>query len=207
MFTTSCFRGRLYRKHLVKKFRINVNMANFIVNKCPYPMPFFFSTPAVILKGSWKNSAKLKKILRIRIKKIASEFIYGKNTLSYLSKSDKSIGAVTQELLSSLLPREIGLVRVTGLFQEKFTNEKYPWLRQKEERNRPWNWRWNSWGFSIPKASRGEPIMQVSSFDTNMKPQKNIAFWTGFFRAVGRKNRRWHGSSRYVTEQWDAAEL
>ena len=61
--------------------------------------------------------------------------------------------------------------------------------------------------FSIPKASRGEPIMQVSSFDTNMKPQKNIAFWTGFFRAVGRKNRRWHGSSRYVTEQWDAAEL
>ena len=90
MFTTSCFRGRLYRKHLVKKFRTNVNMANFIVNKCPN-----------------------------------------------LSKSDKSIGAVTQELLPSLLPREIGLVRVTGLFQDKFANEKYPWLRQKEERNRP----------------------------------------------------------------------
>lgn len=32
--------------------------------------------------------------------------------------------------------------------------------------------------------------VQVSSFDTDMKPQKNIAFWTGFFRAVGRKNRR-----------------
>lgn len=55
MFTTSCFRERLYRKHLVKKFRINVNMANFIVNKCPYPMPFFFSTPAVILKGSHRK--------------------------------------------------------------------------------------------------------------------------------------------------------
>ena len=157
---------------------VPVNMANFMVNKCPYPMPFFFSTPAVILKGSWKNSAKLKKILRIRIKKIASEFIYVGKT-HWLTCQNRTN--------PSLLPREIGLVRVTGLFQEKFTNEKYPWLRQKEERNRPWHWRWNSWGFSIPKANRGEPIMQVSSFDTNMKPQKNIAFWTGFFRAVGRK--------------------
>ena len=82
MFTTSCFRERLYRKHLAKKFRINVNMANFIVNKCPYPMPFFFSTPAVILQGSWENSAKLKKN-----KKNVSEFIYmGKRHYNWLVK-------------------------------------------------------------------------------------------------------------------------
>ena len=131
MFTTSCFRERLYRKHLVKKFRINVNMANFIVNKCPYPMPFFFSTPAVILKGSWENSAKLKKN-----NKNVSEFIYmGKKHYNWLVKIQ--------------ILREIGV--------------------------------------------------QVSSFDTDMKPQKNIAFWTGFFRAVGRKNRRLHGSQEHPT--------
>ena len=63
--------------------------------------------------------------------------LLGKNTLIDLSKSDKSIGAVTRDLLPSLLLREIGVVRMTGLFQDKFTNEKNPWLRQKEERNRP----------------------------------------------------------------------
>ena len=145
-----------YSKHLV-------NMANFIVNKCPYPLPFFFSIPAVILKGSWENSAKLKTILRIRIKKIVSEFIYvGKTHWLTCQSRTNSIGAVTRDLLPSLLLREIGVVRVTGLFQDKFTNEKNPWLRQKEERNRPWHLRWNSWGFSVPKASRGE--QQVVTF-------------------------------------------
>ena len=80
------------------------------------------------IKDDIKNKNK-KNCKRIHLR--------GKNTLIDLSKSDKSIGAVTRDFLPSLLLREIGVVRVTGLFQDKFTNEKYPWLRQKEERNRP----------------------------------------------------------------------
>ena len=80
------------------------------------------------IKDDIKNKNK-KNCKRIHLR--------GKNTLIDLSKSDKSIGAVTRDLLLSLLLREIGVVRVTGLFQDKFTNEKNPWLRQKEERNRP----------------------------------------------------------------------
>ena len=80
------------------------------------------------IKDDIKNKNK-KNCKRIHLR--------GKNTLIDLSKSDKSIGAVTRDLLPSLLLREIGVVRVTGLFQDEFTNEKNPWLRQKEERNRP----------------------------------------------------------------------
>ena len=80
------------------------------------------------IKDDIKNKNK-KNCKRIHLR--------GKNTLIDLSKSDKSIGAVTRDLLPSLLLREIGVVRVTGLFQDKFTNEKNPWLRQKEESFRP----------------------------------------------------------------------
>ena len=85
-----------------------------------------------------KKQCQIKEDIKNKNKKNCKRIhLRGKNTLIDLSKSDKSIGAVTQELLPSLLPREIGLVRVTGLFQDKFANEKYPWVRQKEERNRP----------------------------------------------------------------------
>lgn len=104
-------------------------------------MPFFFSTPAVILKGSWENSARLKKN-----KKNVSEFIYmGKRHYNWLVKIQ--------------ILREIGV--------------------------------------------------QVSSFDTDMKPQKKNCFLNGFLSRCWEKKSTltFCGSSWYVTEQWDAAEL
>ena len=71
------------------------------------------------------------------------------------------------------LPLEIG---VTGLSRDKFTlGNIHGYVKKKKETAQD------------IFDTKGKRSNQVSSFDTDMKPQKKMLFSTGFFRTVERK--------------------
>ena len=87
-----------------------------------------------------------------------------------------TIGAVERVTFTvvnyRLLQRKIGVVRVTGLSRWEISM-----VTSKRRKKLPMTFNVvNSWCLSIPKPNRAN---QVSSFNTNMKPQKNrICFST-----------------------------